>query len=517
MKKIFAIWILLILLIVPAFAADLKTGSEKADFKAITSNEELVNYLFDLQQTTDNMKIEFFGNSASGRPMPAVIFAKPPVYSPWEAYLQGKVIILIDAQVHGNEPAGCEASLILMREIARGYLSYLLDKMVIIIVPRLNPDGAEVFRRHNSLNYDMNRDYIKIDSPEIRAFLSEVLNKYHPHVIIDAHEAGLRAYDFLLESCLHPNAPGNLCKIGEKEFLTAIKQALEEKGYKPFWYFKFINKNKPEEGIKRESFQSTTNRNYSGLQNSISFLFESTTFPGRRDLGKRVNCHLIAMTAALKYAYDHNEEVLKAVNEARIQAYAGKAGDKITLREKRVASPETVEYLIYETKEIKDPQTGKIKYERTEKVVKVKGTAFDLLVPALLTEKPYGYILPPYMKKIAEVLKIHGISVERLARPANLSVESFIVEEAKAKKKIEDGHFKVYIKVKKQKETRLFEEGSFYISLAQPSANLAISLLEPEAENSLLSVNYFDSFLEKGARLPVYRIVEKPCISTILE
>ncbi|MCL5774238.1 MAG: succinylglutamate desuccinylase/aspartoacylase family protein [Firmicutes bacterium] len=517
MKRIYAIWLLILLLIIPAFAGDLKTAAEKADFKAITSNEELVNYLIDLQQTTDNMKIKFFGSSASGQQMPMVILAKPPVYSPWEAYFQGKVIFLIDAQVHGNEPAGCEASLILMRKIAGGDLSYLLDKMVIIIVPRLNPDGAEAFRRHNSLNYDMNRDYMKIDSPEIKAFLSEVLNKYHPHVVIDAHEAGSRAYDFLLESCLHPNAPGNLSRIGEKEFLAAIKTALEEKGYKPFWYFKFVSKNKPEEGIKRGSFQSTTNRNYSGLQNSISFLFESTTFPGRSDLGKRVNCHLIAMTAALKYAYEHNEEVLKAVNEARIQAYAGKAGDKIALREKRVASPEPVEYLIYEIREVKDPQTGRIKLERTEKVVKVKGTAFDLLVPTLVTERPYGYILPPYMRKIAEILKIHGISVERLARPANLSVESFIVEEAKTKKKVEEGHFKVCIKVRKQKETRLFEDGSFYISLAQPSANLAISLLEPEAENSLLSVNYFDSFLEKGARLPVYRIVEKPNISTVLE
>jgi hypothetical protein len=70
----------------------------------------------------------------------------------------------------------------------------------------INPDGGEVRRRTNEEGFDMNRDYIKLESQEIYALVTRVLNEWTPDIHIDTHHGGSAPYTLTWQGTLNPAA-----------------------------------------------------------------------------------------------------------------------------------------------------------------------------------------------------------------------------------------------------------------------------------------------------------------------
>ena len=128
-----------------------------------------------------------------GRDVVLCILSDPPVFKPEDVMMPGKPVVLIVNNVHGGEVAGKDASMEIMRDLVMGDLRPLLKDVVVLNVPTINPDGAELRRRTNERRLDMNRDYIKLESQEINGLVTKIINRWHPDIHIDTHHGGVGA------------------------------------------------------------------------------------------------------------------------------------------------------------------------------------------------------------------------------------------------------------------------------------------------------------------------------------
>jgi hypothetical protein len=526
-RKLSLLAVLLFLLASPGAAAvkESATGvpathSEESNYLEPTPQALLYRYLADLQRKSDCMKMRFFTASPLKREIPLVILARPAVFNPEGALSSPKLTVLIDSQIHGNEPAGTEALLILMREIAAGDLSYLLDRLIILCVPRLNPDGTSANTRANSENYDLNRDFAKLDSPEVRDFICRVIVPWNPSLVIDSHEAWARAYDFMLDGPGNLNTCPALKKMAEEGLLPAIKGELEKKGFSVRRYFVFADSRKPEEGIVQGGGGIRVGRNYLGLRNSMGLLFESSINPNQKSfLERRIRVQLEAFRAALKYAYDNWGRLKEAVRAAEAESQAAMAeGSKVEIVPAEVLEPEgdDEEYEAFPVKAETSPAGGKTKLRYEEKPVTFRAPVREVPSAGEKVERPFAYILLPGCREAAANLKAHGLAVEMLSAPLSARVEAFELVEAEPSGKYYQGHLPVKFTLKKYPVQKEFPAGSYLVPMAQPEGNLAALLLEPTATDSLLGYGYFNSFLHKGRILPVYRLMEKTLYPAVL-
>jgi dipeptidyl-peptidase 4 len=478
--------IIIVFTIVPAWGAqDFQTPAESNKFQTPSTYFEMLNFIHSLQKQTPYLKVYYYGISVNGKSLPLVILSNPPLRNPQEAICTGKPIILIQSQVHGNEPAGKEAALILMRDIALGDKSSYLEHLIFLFAPQLNPDGSETYTRRSAANLDLNRDYMKLDSPEITALVHNVVDLWHPHLIIDAHEAKARPQelDFMFESCRHPNTAPELLAFAEKEVVPCIREALIKANFKIARYF-IKNYQEKQTDLSYESggVYPSSARNYEGLENSVGLLFESVIPKDHSALEKRVNCHLIAMQAVIAYIYEHYEGFLKLVNGARLNA------------QKNPKAP-----IIVEVKKVSEDK------ETAHKALIVK----DRITPEKSIALPSAYLLPQVALPLIRKLLAHRIDVEMLLSSETLEVEGYQITGLESSPKNENGHLGIKYEIKPVIQNIFLPPGSFIVPVNQDRGYLAAMLLEPESQDCLWREGLLSSFLEKGTVLPVYRMMRK--------
>lgn len=190
----------------PALAQQPATGAEAAAFERATTHDELMSFLGEVQARSSRVQLVELTRTNEGRVLPLVILGNPAPGRPGTAQLSGRPTVFITGNVHGNERAGREGFLQLIRELALGHLRPLLERVNVLVAPTLNPDGAERPSRTNTLGYDMNRDFMAMETPEITAVLEDVLTQWWPDIYVDVHNGGAYPYNVTYQPTLHPDA-----------------------------------------------------------------------------------------------------------------------------------------------------------------------------------------------------------------------------------------------------------------------------------------------------------------------
>ncbi len=113
-----------------------------------------MEFLSDINAGSQEMRLSTFGKSVEGRELVYSVFSRLMVTNPFEAMTSGKPIVILDAGVHGDERILRESNLILIRELAEKgtEMNALLDDLIVIMIPCLNPDGTELGKRNNANN-----------------------------------------------------------------------------------------------------------------------------------------------------------------------------------------------------------------------------------------------------------------------------------------------------------------------------------------------------------------------------
>ena len=131
----------------------------------------------------DLFQLEAIGASVEGRSINHLSFGRGPLH------------VLLWSQMHGDEPTATAALFDVFEQFRRhrGEPAYagILDALTIHAVPMLNPDGAERFQRRNAQGIDVNRDALRLQTPEGRA-LKALRDRLNAPVGFNLHNQGWR-------------------------------------------------------------------------------------------------------------------------------------------------------------------------------------------------------------------------------------------------------------------------------------------------------------------------------------
>ena len=465
----------------------LPTPLEQSDFQDYTSHVDLMAWLQQVQASSTEMRLGIYGETYLGRELPYAVFSRPSVRLPWEAMISGKPVVLLAANVHGGERTLRESLLLTIRDLATPgtEMNALLDDLVIIVAPTLNPDGFENLprpSRGNSWGIDMNRDYMKLEQRALAHYVEDLVNRWQPHVVVDGHNGGSWPYNICYQGASNAESDPTLTAICNDEIFPLINRRMEAEGYRAFYYSR---------GNERQwnggGSDPRISRNHMGMSNRIGILFES---PGGQEIEIGVRSGKVAMESVLIFAARQPDQVLTTVAQARRKTV--ELGDRPSgdLAVQQTYGP------------LDHPVTWEVRVGgrgSTESKTVTSDSLMITPVPTLTRPRAWAYLLPRRAVAAAELLRQHGIAVETLQEEVELEVEYYTLKSIEYVREY-DHDAAVVIEVGEiVTRTERFPIGTFVVPTGQVMGRVAVNLLEPETNDNVYRWNRMDAWLPLAA------------------
>lgn len=442
-----------------------------------TDNQELADALRAIA-ARGAARLLVIGHSGTGQPLLALHYSRGA----------GRPVALLIGQQHGNEPAGGEALLALAGQLAdpRHPLAAVLDRLDVVLLPRANPDGAQLNRRVNAAGLDVNRDHLLLRTPEAEA-LAELQRSLQPVLVVDAHEhialgrympkfGGIKGHDLLIQYATTPNLPPALTQAAETLFRQPLLQALDRAGLSHEWYY--TNPTEPTERLlTMGGIQPDLARNTSGLKHAVSFLLESRGFDLHRlHAERRVHSHVVALHSLLASGAAQADALLALQARAGAEVAAQACQGVFVVEGRPTREQRDIRLL--------DPDTG------ADKTLRVDWDSALQIQPLRTRARPCGYWLAPNATEAVARLHRLGVLVRTLPAAQTLQVEQYR-ETARGEAprldtlgRVRDPYAVQRVGVALEAGTLRAEAGSFYVPLDQPLAALVVAALEPDTQNS---------------------------------
>jgi hypothetical protein len=533
MKRAFFI-ILLLAISINLFSSELVTVAEQSDYKRTSAYKDVMEFLFAAQTRSDKIEILTLTTSTEGRTVPLVVISSDGIKSPTELRLSGKPAVLIMANIHAGEIEGKEATLMLIRDFVKNKDLQHLENQVVLVLPIFNADGNEKFgknrgdngpelagTRYNGQFLDLNRDYLKLESPEVRGLVT-LFNRWDPVLVVDMHttNGSYHREPVTYTTNVNPNGDMGLSDYMWKHFFPGVAKILKNTyGYDSVPYGNFVDRTKPGKGWRNHAFLARYGNNYAGLRNRFTVLDENYS---HADFKTRVLSSYGFIKSILQYTHQHIKDMEKIVNAIDIDTKNNYARENFVLEfENEKLFDVTVKSYEFEIEKIKEEDRHKYPPWYGDYIAKKTGVFKDYTVPyycKAVSKRsiplPGAYILLPYQDTIIKKLRHHGIAAAKIKKPFQAEVEVFKIEQVKPARRLYQGHVFIGLKGHYVTETLTIPENSYLIPMAQPLARLIPVLLEPESEDSLAAWGFFNRQLvsqwtEKPMLYPVYRLHKK--------
>lgn len=510
------------------------TVPERTDYQRTSTVAEVEAFLDSLQATGAPITVGEMGRTAGGRPIPFVIASEPRVTSPREAARAGKLVVYLQANIHGGEVEGKEAVQMLLRELA-GPRRALLERLVLLVAPVYNGDGNDalgpveenrpgqggpplVGLRPDGRNLDLNRDYLKAEAPETRASLARVYDTWDPALMMDLHttDGTLHGYLLTYSPPLNPNAPRGPVAFAQDTMLPAVRAAMREKYDEPVFPYGNVRNPLEPEAWTTYSPMAWYGTNYVGMRGRIAILSEAYS---HSDFRTRVKATHDFVVEVLEYAAAHADRIRALVAEAdRATTLEGAAVDRPELGVDFEPVSRGVEPVVLREVRRVATEGRRPRYEPTGRMKTVDLPVYDRFAATRTRTLPGGYFLSPGDGDIAALLRLHGIQVRRSAADWTGTVEVFTADSLSWGPGQFQGHSLLSVAGRYERSTTTIPAGSYYISTAQPLGRLIFELLEVEGWG-LPRWGFFDRRLGREfgpapvTRIPIWRVAADPTVA----
>jgi hypothetical protein len=538
--------------------AALRTRPERTNYAETSRYEDVMQFMRAVAEASPRIRLTSYGYTFEGRALPlAVIGAKDA--SPEAVKATGKTRIYVQGNIHAGEVEGKEACLEILRAIAQGQHTGWFNSIVLLINPIYNADGNEKIsltnrgsqngpiggmgQRANGQNYDLNRDFMKVDAPETRSF-EQMMTRYDPHIVVDLHttDGSAHGYQITYAPPLHPATAASVIDILRNGLLPAVTKAIKAKDDMDYYYYGNVSGGARggmpggrggtpggqgaaaggrgtvaggrgdvpggRGAVPAEpSFYTTepTARygvNMVGLRNRLGILSETFSYLTFQD---RIKAARRFVEEICNYAQLHGAEIIKATNDADNQSIVGQ---EIGLRGKAVKSAEQVEILMTELTTVKNPYTGQMMRLRTAARNPQKMYQYISFEASESTVAPRAYLVPP-LRYVQDRLEAHGVVFTKLEQAITIKGEQFRMESSTQAEREYEGHRARTLTGKWESADLNVPAGTLVVPVAQSLGRLALMLLEPRSEDSLAGWGLMEEALGQQSQFyPVLRTSE---------
>jgi len=295
---------------------------------------------------------------------------------------------------------------------------------------------------------------------------------------------------------VNPNGDNSLISYLKEKMMPEISERLLSK-YKTdnCFYGEFFDMMDPGKGWLMDASEPRYMVNYYGLRNRLGILNENYVYA---DFRSRVRGCYCLIHSLLDYAAGHYIEikglVMAADRKTISRGINSTAVDSFAIEYKVKEAEKEVTIKTFEAELVSDSGPRKI-YKKTDRQRTVTIPYFIDYYPVKKTGLPFAYLLTINDPEITGLLKLHGIVLEKLEIDTALDAERFEISELQSVPRLNQGHHLNSIKGKYINANINFPAGTIVVRMAQPLANVAAYLLEPESGDGLLNWNFFDRYL----------------------
>ncbi len=539
MKKILLISLVMLLSFPCVFAQNnILTVAEKSGYESTARYADVQQFIAELVRGSKNIRIETIAKTTEGRDVPLLVIANPLPKSPADLVNDKRIVVYIQANIHAGEVEGKEGSMMLARDLVKGLNNDILKNVVVLICPNFNPDGNEAIStqnrdyqngpkngvglRYNGQMLDLNRDAVKLESPEMQGLIRNVINKWDPSVTVDCHTTNGSYHEepVTFTWMMNPAGDRGLINYMRDEMMPAVSEILTQK-YQVLncFYGEFTDLKNPDAGWISYASEPRYLVNYMGVRNRLAILNENYVYA---DYKTRVLGSYKLLHSILEYSASHASTIKTMLKNADQQTIARAtdpaANASFPIEYEARSTPQPITVRAFEVDVVKNAQGQEdlVKSDR-QRTVTVPYIADYYATKS--TTLPFAYLLRLSDPVVKNLLQAHGIKLEKLAQTTRLEVESFKLTSLKPATRLNQGHYTNSVSGTMVKDTIDFLPGTYVIRMAQPLANLAAYLLEPQSNDALVLWNFFDRYLVpqwgRGFNeYPVYRLMQKTDLKT---
>lgn len=462
-----------------------------------------------------------FGTTPEGRLMKAMAISTSGALDAKTAHAKGLPVVFAQGGIHSGEIDGKDAGFWLIRDLLEGKVGKgVLDKTVLLFVPVFNVDGHENFRAWNRPNqrgpeqmgfrvtgqrYNLNRDYLKADTPEMQALLG-LVNAWDPLIELDLHVTDGAKFQHDVSITGEPTNSGDEgLRTAGRALRDGIIDRLATQGSQAVaFYPSFGKSDDPSSGFVHGVNPPRFSDGYYVLRNRIGILVETHSW---RDYAHRVRTTYNTVLDALE---------LTAANAKPWQALAQQAdqrahhlgGQFVPLDYKATDKVRMIDFLGYAYTRTPSDVSGTLMTRYDEVTPQVWNIPLrDEIVPnTVITAPKGGYLVPQaYAVAVGKQLLIHGIDFRVLTNTTKgVQAQVFMADSATFAPNSVEGRQRVSLKGEWRTSTTDIAAGSLYVPIAQDKARLVVNILEPLAPDSMAAWGDFNNAFEQKEYMEPY-------------
>lgn len=492
-----------------------KTGGTETD-----NYDNTIAYCHLLADNLKEVSYESTGFSGQQREIPLLIVDENGSTDVQQIKKSGKIIVLLESCIHPGEPNGKDAGFLLIRDmLVHGNNKDLLKDITILFLPVISPDGLADFSPYNRINqngpvdmgwrvtaqgYNLNRDFMKLDTPEIKAFV-EMFNKWEPDFFFDTHATNGADYQYVSTYMIEDNSMYDR-SIGlwlETVWEPSIVSTMESLNTPVCRYITFSHWGNPTTPLLQHSSSPMFSQAYAASRNCPAVLLETHMLKPYKD---RVISTYNIVLETMRLLRDDKTAFIEMLTEAK--EHDRQLKSLPVNYELNYYDTSFVDFLGYEFHYEKSEITGGdyVVYDRTKPIVK-RQAVMKTNMPTKFLPVPKQYIIPVQYDKVIDIVKRHGFPMTFLEDEREFVVDKYVFSDVVFSETPYEGHQRVRkFNSMRVKDTMSFPKGSAVVSTDCNGIRLLMNLLEPEMTHSLFEFGYFNNILQRNEYFEIYKM-----------
>jgi hypothetical protein len=483
------------------------TPAERSGFRTSPSYDETVAWLRKLAAAAPELRMMSLGKSPEGRDIWMVVASKEKVFAPDAMRRIGKPTLFVQAGIHAGEIDGKDAGLMLLRDLTvSGRRHDLLERVNLLFVPIFNVDGHErasqygrinqrgpevIGWRTTSRNLNLNRDYTKLDSDEIRMVVS-ALNVWQPDLYYDIHVTDGADYQYdVTYGWNHTGYSPRITHWLDRTLNGALTTRLRSMGHTPGPLIFPAAGDDPTKGITFFNTEARFSNGYGDVRHLASVLVETHSL---KSYEQRVLGTLVLLEQTLEVLAMDGRDLRQAANDDEM---ARTDPVPLTWRVPPNAPQDLMDFLAIESRTLPSSISGGTRTEWLGRPITLRVPVTKQNEVATSVPRAKAYWIPPAWSDVVLRMKLHGITVERVNEAREVDAEMYRLQQPKLDTEAFEGHVRLQASAKIERRKQRFPAGSYRIATDQTLGDLVTVLLEPSSPDSFLQWGFFDEILQR--------------------